>query len=100
MAYWMHTVKPIGQFTEKEVGNYFEYSVNDDDLRLCEDFPRGKYQSCMRLCEDFPHKVWGADGYRYANVKKRVAYIVVDEDEYGMPVIEKWQLKKNKKYAV
>jgi len=85
MAYWTHTVKPIGQFTEKEVGNYFEYSANDDDLRLC---------------EDFPHKVWVADGYRYANVKKTVAYIVVDEDENGQPVIEKWQLKKNKKYAV
>tara|TARA_R110000851_G_C13036366_1_gene561692 strand:+ start:691 stop:948 length:258 start_codon:yes stop_codon:yes gene_type:complete len=85
MAYWIHTVKPIGQFTEKEVGNYFEYSVNDDDLRLC---------------EDFPHKIWVADGYRYGNVKKTVAIICVDEDEYGMPVTEKWYLKKNTKYAI
>ena len=85
MAYWIHTVKPIGQFTEKEVGNYFEYSVNDDDLRLC---------------EDFPHKIWVADGYRYGNVKKTVAIICVDEDEYGMPVTEKWYLKKNTKYVI
>ena len=85
MAYWIHTVKPIGQFTEKEVGNYFHYSVNDDALPFA---------------ENFPHKVWVADGYRYADVKKTVAYIVVDEDEYGMPVTEKWYLKKNTKYAV
>lgn len=85
MAYWTHTVKPIGQFTEKEVGNYFEYSVNDDTLPFA---------------ENFPHKVWVLDGYRYADVKKTVAYIVVDEDENGMPVTEKWYLKKNTKYAI
>lgn len=85
MAYWTHTVKPIGQFTEKEVGNYFEYSVNDD---------------AIPFAENFPHKVWVLDGYRYADVKKTVAYIVVDEDENGQPVTEKWQLKKNKKYVV
>jgi hypothetical protein len=38
-------------------------------------------------------------GYRYATVKKTVAYIVVDEDENG-PVVEKWFLKKNNKYAI
>ena len=30
MAYYTHTVNPIGVFIEKEVGNYFEYSINDD----------------------------------------------------------------------
>ena len=30
MAYWTHTQKPIGAFQEKEVGNWFEYSINDD----------------------------------------------------------------------
>ena len=92
MAYWTHTKDPIGCFTEKEVGNYFEYSVNDDM-----DMPN-YYR--------FPHKVWvggegvcGMTGYRYATVKKTVAYIVVDEDDCGEPVIEKWQLKKNRVYA-
>jgi len=93
MAYWIHTVKPIGQFTEKEVGNYFEYSVNDDIGKWW----MGETQD---VAEKFPHKVWVGDGYRYANVKKTVAYIVVDEDENGMPVTEKWYLKKNTKYAV
>jgi hypothetical protein len=33
-------------------------------------------------------------------VKKTVAYIVIDEDDCGKPVIEKWQLKKNIQYVV
>ena len=32
MAHWTHTSNPIGVFDEKEVGNYFEYSVNDDPI--------------------------------------------------------------------
>jgi hypothetical protein len=90
MAFWAHTKAPVGRFVEREVGNYFEYSINDDDF----DF-----------CKDFAHKVWvgglvNDQGYRYANVKKTVAYIVTDEDEYGQPVIEKWNIKQNVEYAV
>ena len=89
MAYYTHTKDPIGCFTEKEVGNYFEYSNNDDPFHWC---------------EDFPHKIWVDDvivyGYRYGIVKKTVAYIAVDEDEFGLPVLEKWQLKKNIEYFV
>lgn len=83
MAYYKFTKDPIGCFIEKEEGNYFEYSVNDDDF----DF-----------CKEFAHKVWVGDGYRYANVKKTVAYISVDEDEFGLPVVEKWYTKKNWEY--
>jgi len=39
-------------------------------------------------------------GYRYANVKKTVAYVCVDVGECGAPVIEKWQLKNNRSYAI
>lgn len=78
----------LGEFTEKEFGNYFHYSVNDDmDMP---DFAK------------YPHKVWvgGIDQqYRYAEVKKTVAYIVTDEDEYGKPVVEKWLIKKNIAYS-
>ena len=56
---------------------------------------------------DYPHKVWvggggvcGMTGWRYANVRKTVAVIVVDEDEKGLPVVEKWHIKKNTEYAV
>jgi len=55
---------------------------------------------------DYPHKVWvggegfcGMRGYRYANVKKTVAVIVVDEDEKGLPVVEKWHIKQNVRYT-
>jgi len=54
--------------------------------------------------ENYPHKVWvgsgqigGDSGWRYANVKKTVAYIIVDEDEGG-PVLERWFLKSNQQY--
>lgn len=85
MAYWIHTKNPIGVFVEKEAGNHFEYSLNDDQI------PFG---------EEFPHKVWVHDGYRYADVKKTVARIVVDENEYGQPVIEKWYIKGHRQYQI
>jgi hypothetical protein len=28
-----------------------------------------------------------------------VAYICVDEDEFGLPVLEKWDIKSHKKYG-
>ena len=85
MAYWTHTKDPIGCFTEKEVGNYFEYSHNDEE----EDSWGGKW----------PHKIWVGDGYRYGMVMVTRAYVVVDEDDCGEPVVEKWLLKKNRLYA-
>lgn len=92
MAYHTHTQNPIGCFTERDTGNYFEYSRN-----TCEEFDGDR--------EAYPHIVWvggegvcGMRGYRYANVKKTVAYIIVDEDENG-PVLERWFLKKNQEYV-
>jgi hypothetical protein len=77
-----------GCFRLKENDNYFEYSLNDDP---------------MNWCEDFPHKVWVGDvvgqGYRYGIVKKTVAYVAVDEDEFGLPVLEKWDLKQSRVYG-
>lgn len=91
MAYWTHTKNPIGVFTEKDTGNYFEYSLNDD--------PYNGFN------EDFPHKIWvgglvNDQGYRYGNVLKTRVVICVDEDEYGLPVTEKWYIKNHQEYAV
>jgi len=36
---------------------------------------------------------------RYGKVLKTVAYIAIDEDEYGNPVVEKWDIKKYRKYS-
>lgn len=87
MAYYTYTQNPIGVFVERDTGNYFEYSVNDDGLM-----------------KKYPHKIWvggggvcGMSGYRYGLVKKTVAYIVTDEDDDGL-VEEKWYLKSNKEY--
>ena len=93
MAYYTYTKDPIGAFVEKDAGNTFEYSVNDEPLK--------------GFSEDFPHKVWvgggdvcGMTGFRFANVKKTVAVIVVDEDEFGLPVVEKWYIKNQREYAI
>lgn len=92
MAFYTYTTKPIGQFVEAEYGNYFEYSVND-----CPLFDGDR--------DEYPHIVWvggegvcGMRGYRYAKVKKTVAYIAVDEDDNGL-VVEKWNLKRNTAYS-
>jgi|TARA_B110000908_G_scaffold63340_1_gene76993 hypothetical protein len=89
MGYYTNTVKPIGNFIEKDYGNNFEYSLNPDN---------------MAFCEDHPHVVWVGDQigspYRYATVKKTVAYVVVDEDEFGLPVVEKWAIKGHASYAL
>lgn len=91
-----HKFWNLGCFVEKDCGNYFEYSMATE---------YEAYELRGNTVE-FPHIVWvtapkeGLDcGYRRALVKKTVAYIIVDEDDYGKPVIEKWDLKKNEKYA-
>ena len=63
MAYYTYTKDPIGCFVERDTGNYFEYSVNDDPLNNCN--------------EDTLHKIWvggssvaGVTGYCYGTVKK------------------------------
>jgi hypothetical protein len=84
MAYWTHTQNPVGAFQEKDTGNWFEFSHNDD--------PYNGFN------EDFPHKIWVGDGYRYGNVMKTRVVICVDEDEYGLPVTEKWYTKSHREY--
>ena len=87
MGYYTYTKDPIGVFTEKSAGNVFEYSINDDSIM-----------------EEWPHKVWvgggqiNDSGYRYAWVKKTVAYVVVDENDWGEAVVEQWYLKKKREY--
>ena len=75
----------IGSFVEKSAGKTHEYSLIGDD-------------GLLWLGEEYPHKLWTLDGYRYARVLKTVAYIVVDEDEYGLPVVQKWNIKQHRKF--
>jgi hypothetical protein len=75
----------LGCFTEKDYGNLFEFSVNDEP-----DYYVKR--------EDYPHKVWVGDGWRYGRVLKTVAYIVVDENADGSPEVEKWETKNYNSY--
>ena len=80
-----------GCFREKQNGHLFEFEFENDGA-----------------CAGYDHKVWVADqgnmiegiesGWRYAKVLKTVAYIVTDEDEFGAPVVEKWDIKDHKIY--
>lgn len=75
----------IGSFYHKETDVFFEYSTNTED---------------MTTSWEFPHKIWVLNGtaFRYARVLKTVAYIAVDEDDTGRPVVEKWNIKQNRVY--
>jgi hypothetical protein len=73
----------VGQFVEKDFGKTHEYSLIGDD-------------GLLWMGDEFPHKLWTLDGFRHARILKTVAYIIVDEDEYGLPVIEKWYITSHK----
>ncbi len=77
--------KAIGQFQEKECGKFFEYRISEGNTPL-----QGNYG----LNHGFIHEIAMIDGsVRFANVKKTVAYVVINEDDLGMPIVEKWQIK-------
>jgi hypothetical protein len=68
----------VGQFEEREHGQYFEYRVNTrPDL------------------SDQPFEIFVGPHAetRFGNVLKTVAHVVVDEDANGEPVVEKWDIK-------
>lgn len=49
--------------------------------------------------DEFDSLVWVADGTsRFARVLKTVAYVVVDENADGTPVVEKWAIKGHTLY--
>lgn len=73
-----------GAFNEKDIGNRFEFTRRTD-------------AEIARFASDYPDAVfvgaYGAEETRAARVLKTVAYIVVDEDADGEPVVEKWAIK-------
>ena len=76
----------LGQFVEKDHGNFFEYAERPEGLG-------GDFTP------DAQHIVYvGRGEYRFARVLKTVAYIAVDENGDGFPVWEKWSLKQHHQY--
>lgn len=70
-----------GCFEHKDTKKSFEYRKNERNM------------------PNYPHEVFVGDGStagnstRFARVLNTVAYVVVDEDEFGQFVIEKWNIK-------
>jgi hypothetical protein len=73
----------LGDF-QNENGNWYTYR---------------KTNNPWALSNNLEFEIDVLDGTRSAIIKKTVAYICVDEDENGNPVLEKWQLKKNVVYS-
>ena len=73
--------KQIGEFRNCEFNKPFDY-------RICSD------EWGMR--NGFAHEIAMSDGsVRFGNVKKTVAYVCIDEDQHGKPIIEKWKIKQH-----
>lgn len=80
--------RAMGSFTEKEFGKHFEFRLSDGTAPL---------QGTYGLDHGFQHEIAIHDGsIRFANVKKTVAYVVIDEDDQGNPVVAKWQIKDHR----
>lgn len=47
----------------------------------------------------YPHRIFTTDGDRAALVLKTVAYVIIDENDDGSPVFEKWEIKRHRAYA-
>ena len=87
----------IGGFTEKENGNFFEFSAASEEEI---DYSFGTIAHRIWVTSPWKSKEgYTMDcGYRLGNVLKTVAYLVVDEDENGA-VVEKWYIKGHTEYT-
>ena len=80
----------IGSFVEKSAGKTHEYSLIEE---------KDKFREWGGAWHMYKHKLWTQDGYRYALIKKTVAYIVIGEDASSMPIVEKWDIKQHYKFT-
>ena len=82
---WKQEAGTLGEFQEHDTYNWFTYKRATD----------------MLFGDEYPYLVWIGEygGYRYANVIKTRAYVVVDEADDGSPVVEKWCLRRHHRWA-
>ena len=73
----------VGEFYLNETGKYFSFQKSTNEW--------GKSHG-------FEYEIDVLDGKRCANINKKFAYVVVDEDENG-PVIEKWTIARLSMYT-
>jgi hypothetical protein len=76
----------LGQFREADHGMVFEFA----ERRWPDD----------TFASDMPHVIYvGKDAEpRLAKVLRTVAFVVIDEDADGQPVIERWEIKGCRAY--
>lgn len=85
MATFQNFLSTDGVFVEKEFGHEFEYRVSKGEAPI---------QGDWGIKNGFEHEIAICDGtVRFANVKKTVAYVLVDEDAFGNLIVEKWKIK-------
>ena len=77
----------IGDFREKDHGLCHWYGAASES----------EHGQWVRLY-NLPHVIWTRDGYRLARILKTVAYVAVDENAMGIPVLEKWQITRHRVY--
>ena len=70
----------LGDFQEKEHGNWFSYSNTTDE---------------WTIAHGFINEIDVLDGVRFACVRKTRVKVVVDVDSDGFPVIETWLIKNH-----
>lgn len=83
-----------GIFTEKDFGKQFEYGLIPD----FSGFEFGLKYGATHLIYVGGEPKFGFP-YRYAKIKKTVVYVMTDEDDYGFPIWEKWNIKKHIFYS-
>ena len=71
-----------GEFYLPNTKRWFTFTPNTDDA--------------WGLKHNLIHKVDVLDGYRCAIVRNTVAYVAVDQDEYGNPIFERWTITKRR----
>lgn len=75
-------VKDSGEFYLPETRKYFSF--------------RPAIKNSWAEKHDLIHEIDVSDGIRFAIVRKSVAYVAIDEDQYGNPVLEKWLITKRR----
>jgi hypothetical protein len=82
----------LGAFDEADHGHRFEFAERrHPDDSFAPDFPHVIY-----VGENGKHSLGSQT--RLAKVLKTVAYVVVDEDAEGNPVVEKWAVRNHSTY--
>lgn len=77
----------LGYFRNAETNAHFEYAERGE----------AHYWREARA-DEWTHIIFTGDGTRVARVLKTRAYIAVDEDEFGRPIVERWRIKQHRQY--